>query len=494
MKTIKLTGTDAIQVRRDGDTYTGVAVVDNADKHTKQKAHRDAWQLIPDPDDAMENAQFAGAMIDGISITNCKAESDGKLQLIFQSDGGCTNVNFQDNTLDTNGKHFISVVAFSGIIKNNRDSKGNLVPIQLFPLRLGGNSDGKLNVFVLSFKNGIEYAPVSSIVKDKTLDHVTDYRFGDNRRKDSIYLHNFDLEGYWNKVQERQLTADEMRSLALSYGDKEEVMIPRKKSSPFEIGQLQLGQHELKGEKDNPVIVEYFKATSYHATDDETPWCSAVHCWVHEEAGVGHTKSAAALSWLDWGTPLEKPEKNCTIIADHGNGRGHVGFYIGETETTYLIMGGNQGDEYNVIHYSKATPKGWHFRKQKTAFNSKTNITAVGTGAVGLGTLGTSVLNELGISIEDYNELMKPRVSTIDNTEVNEKPKVKPKTEITTIENGEYKTLSCSELSCGTEVPEGYTVIPNGLYDAGMFIGVVLIGFAIFTIKERLKKINGFGI
>ena len=221
MKTIKLTGTDAIQVRRDGDTYTGVAVVDKADNDTKQKAHRDAWQLIPDPENTKENAQFAGAMIDGISITNCKAESDGKLQLIFQSDGGCTNVNFQDNTLDTNGKHFISVVAFSGTIKNNRDSKGNLVPIQLFPLRLGGNSDGKLNVFVLSFKNGIEYAPVSSIVKDETLDHVIDYRFGEGRRKDSIYLHNFDLEGYWNKVQERQLTADEMRSLALKYGTTE---------------------------------------------------------------------------------------------------------------------------------------------------------------------------------------------------------------------------------------------------------------------------------
>ena len=219
MKTIKLTGTDAIQVRRDGDTYTGVAVVDNADKHTKQKSHRDAWQLIPDPEDAKENAQFAGAMIDGISITNCKAESDGKLQLIFQSDGGCTNVNFQDNTLDTNGKHFISVAAFSGVIKNNRDSAGNLVPIQLFPLRIGGNSDGKLNVYILTFKDGRQYEPV---VQDDTLDHVTDHRFGYGKRKNSVYLYNFDLEGYWAKVQERQLTADEMRTLALEYGSTKE--------------------------------------------------------------------------------------------------------------------------------------------------------------------------------------------------------------------------------------------------------------------------------
>ncbi|MEM8948079.1 MAG: hypothetical protein AAGA21_20560 [Pseudomonadota bacterium] len=35
------------------------------------------------------------------------------------------------------------------------------------------------------------------------------------------------------------------------------------------------------------------------------------------------------------------------------DGRGHVGFYWAEDETTYHILGGNQSNEVNVSRYKK---------------------------------------------------------------------------------------------------------------------------------------------
>ena len=47
----------------------------------------------------------------------------------------------------------------------------------------------------------------------------------------------------------------------------------------YRIAQIQLGQKEIEGSKDNPKIVGYHKATTLVATDDETPWCSSFVNW-----------------------------------------------------------------------------------------------------------------------------------------------------------------------------------------------------------------------
>lgn len=466
---ISLTGTDAIQVRESGVEVSGKEILDAAPDDVKAKAHRDAIQLIP-PNKAGDvyNMQMAGTVLYDVAVRDNKVKSDGKLQCVFCSDGLVDRLIVEDNTLDTNSDHFISVSMLSGTIRNNRNSAGELVPVRLFPLRVGGNSDGKLNVYIVSFKNKqYEYAPVSDIVKDDTLDHVTDHRFGEGRRANSVYLHDFDLIAFQEAVVASNATPDQMRELAFKFGSKEEVvMAPMKGLTPYEVGQLQQGQRELKGGMNNPVIVEYFKATSYHATEDSTPWCSAVHCWVHEQAGVAHTKSAAACSWKDWGTALKKPVKGCTIVADHGNGRGHVGFYVGETSDAYVIMGGNQNDEYNVIHYPKSATYKWFFRKRKTSVNSKTNW-AAGTGAAG----GASIV------APSATELLK------DDPVVEEKPTVPPVSE-----------QICEMQECPVKIPEGYKAVPEDVYEIGLGIGLTLIGLGLFVIYERCKKINLLGV
>ena len=241
----------------------------------------------------------------------------------------------------------------------------------------------------------------------------------------------------------------------------------KQKITPFIIAQGQQGQKEIKGSEDNPAIVEYFKATSYHASDDETPWCSAAHCWVHQQAGKAHTKSAAALSWKDWGVALKKPVHGCTIVGDRGKGRGHVGFYVGETDDAYIILGGNQSDAYNTSHYPKRNMVNWYFRKPKTDFNSKTNWSA--------GTLGAGGTLISGFSA---NEMIPA-----------DEPVKKPDVVL-----NQESPIKCSTELCPVDIPANMTLIPTSLYEAGLAGGVTMLAIAGFIIYERLKKISNHGI
>lgn len=152
----------------------------------------------------------------------------------------------------------------------------------------------------------------------------------------------------------------------------------------MQIAMGELGQHELKGEgNDNQRIIEYFKATTYHATDDEVPWCAAFVNWVLKQAGIARTKSAAALSFLDWGIRVTKPQYGDIGIIDRGHGRGHVFFYVGAAGSDRVKgLGGNQSDSVSVTTFDSSDVR--EYRRPKTAWDS----TTVKVGAAG-GIAGT---------------------------------------------------------------------------------------------------------
>lgn len=108
------------------------------------------------------------------------------------------------------------------------------------------------------------------------------------------------------------------------------------------------GQEEWPGSwQDNPLILKMFKETTYHATHDEVPWCSAaVNYWM-KKAGVKGSRSAAAVSWLNWGEDLgEEPELGCVVVLEWSNGSHHVALYQDGVVETGMIkcLGGNQGN------------------------------------------------------------------------------------------------------------------------------------------------------
>jgi uncharacterized protein (TIGR02594 family) len=136
-----------------------------------------------------------------------------------------------------------------------------------------------------------------------------------------------------------------------------------RRGSWLDIAKAELGVHEdaLAGHHTQR-IVEYHKTTTLKATADETPWCSSFVNWVMIKAGWNGTNSAAARSWLDWGTSLLEPRegavtvikrKNATSDAATGSASGfHVAFYIASPRDHIRLLGGNQGDWVKYSSFS----------------------------------------------------------------------------------------------------------------------------------------------
>jgi len=127
----------------------------------------------------------------------------------------------------------------------------------------------------------------------------------------------------------------------------------------------ELKVHTLPGMDTNPHILEYFDATTYHPSDDEAPWCSAFVNWVLAKAGYRGTKSAAAISWLDWGSGLQDPREGAVAVIHNkardkliegckpmttGSGN-HVAFYVSSSTTHIRLLGGNQGSRVSEIGF-----------------------------------------------------------------------------------------------------------------------------------------------
>lgn len=112
------------------------------------------------------------------------------------------------------------------------------------------------------------------------------------------------------------------------------------------------GQHELKGPgQNNQFIIDCFKFTTYQATTDETPWCSAFMNRIMAACNMKGTNSAAAKSWCDYGSPCElKP--GAIVVFQWEDGGHHVSMvdHLVNDEVVACI-GGNQGDQVSVVNF-----------------------------------------------------------------------------------------------------------------------------------------------
>lgn len=119
------------------------------------------------------------------------------------------------------------------------------------------------------------------------------------------------------------------------------------------IAKGELGVKEKAGDEENPRILEYHSTTLLKATKDEIPWCASFVCWCLQTAGLQHTKSAAADSYLRFGRELKKPVRGCLVVLDRGEGRCHVGFFLVEHNSTISVLGGNQRDGVTIAYFLK---------------------------------------------------------------------------------------------------------------------------------------------
>lgn len=113
----------------------------------------------------------------------------------------------------------------------------------------------------------------------------------------------------------------------------------------------------------NPVIVGFFTTTATQPSGDTTSWCAAFVNFCLVKAAIGRTlpagsaeptRSAASSTFRYWSRQTQAPAVKPGDIAVFRNkespGYGHVGFFMAETDTHVLVLGGNQFEGSPVRH------------------------------------------------------------------------------------------------------------------------------------------------
>jgi len=118
-----------------------------------------------------------------------------------------------------------------------------------------------------------------------------------------------------------------------------------------------LGLHETPAGAIDPDVKAMFADAGHPEIDSgEVAWCAAFAGSCLERAGFKSTRSLAARSYLSWGTALPEPRIGAIVVLsrDPDPAEGHVGFYLGETGASVLLLGGNQSNGVTVAPFAKS--------------------------------------------------------------------------------------------------------------------------------------------
>lgn len=130
-----------------------------------------------------------------------------------------------------------------------------------------------------------------------------------------------------------------------------------------------LGEREIPGKKNNPLIVSWTRRVLSWATNDEISWCSTFLRAVLEDAGFDVSgANAAARSWLNVGERVEEPQVGDIVVlwrVSRSSWKGHVGVFVARNERGLWLLGGNQSNtvsvaaypEYRVLSYRRVIKK-----------------------------------------------------------------------------------------------------------------------------------------
>lgn len=122
---------------------------------------------------------------------------------------------------------------------------------------------------------------------------------------------------------------------------------------------LALDFSEEPGAATNKLIKECYRAVDGLGNpemidDSATSWCS---CYVNkkiQDAGGAGTRSAAARSWLRWGS-MCNPVEGCIVVLKRGSSswQGHVTFLHKFDDDYVWCLGGNQHDTVNISRFNR---------------------------------------------------------------------------------------------------------------------------------------------
>lgn len=129
---------------------------------------------------------------------------------------------------------------------------------------------------------------------------------------------------------------------------------------PIDWARTQLGQKEVSGSKDNPVIQEYHSHARLGSSQhDEVPWCSSFLNAAADATGMEKTNDASAISWKkyvgdDTGDLVEEGDVILLTPAVSGS-TGHVTMankaFNRSKDKSFEGIGGNQSNSVCVASY-----------------------------------------------------------------------------------------------------------------------------------------------
>jgi uncharacterized protein (TIGR02594 family) len=116
-----------------------------------------------------------------------------------------------------------------------------------------------------------------------------------------------------------------------------------------------IGVKEIVGKQHNPTILSWAKALGLEKvyTNDEIPWCGLFIAYCAHASGLPVVKHPLwALNWNKYGNVAQVPMLG-DVLTFTRNGGGHVGIYVGEDNTHYHVLGGNQNNSVSVSRIAK---------------------------------------------------------------------------------------------------------------------------------------------
>jgi uncharacterized protein (TIGR02594 family) len=136
------------------------------------------------------------------------------------------------------------------------------------------------------------------------------------------------------------------------------------------------GIKETIGNKSNPIIIQWAKDLNIKEyNDDSIPWCGLFMAKVVSMAGKDIVKNPLwAQNWLNYGTKVDEAMLGDLLVFKRTGG-GHIAIYVGEDATRYYCLGGNQGDEVNIVPILKDRCVG--IRRTKWSIAQPTNVRKV---------------------------------------------------------------------------------------------------------------------
>lgn len=128
------------------------------------------------------------------------------------------------------------------------------------------------------------------------------------------------------------------------------------------------GTVETPGAENNPTIMAWAREVetalgsrdlahrTLGYTSDSIPWCGLFAGIVAVRAGWAKQMPRTPLwarSWLEFGQKATVPSFGDILVFKRDGGGGHVGFYVGEDDFAYHVLGGNQSDKVTISRIDK---------------------------------------------------------------------------------------------------------------------------------------------